>query len=127
MPAPLEPRFMIDTEVVDDRTQVVSAGGELHMSTAPKLGAHLKSAMRHGAERLVVDLTDVHFVDSTGLGVLLSILREIQHRGGRMTIAASNPTVLRLFAITGTDTTLHVLPSREAALSAVADGDRPAA
>jgi anti-anti-sigma factor len=124
MPAPLEPRFLVDTEVIDERTQVVSANGELHMSTAPKLGAHLTSALRHGgADRLVIDLTNVQFIDSTGLGVLLSILREVQHRGGRMTIAANNPTVLRLFAITGTDTTLRVLPDRGAALSAVSDGD----
>jgi anti-anti-sigma factor len=123
MPAPVEPRFFVDTEVVDGHTQVVSAGGELHLSTAPRLNAHLRSVLRHGADRLVVDLTDVHFIDSTGLGVLLSILREVQRRGGRMTVAASNPTVLRLFAITGTDTTLQVVPDRRAALSAVSDGD----
>ena len=123
MEPPLEPRFAVDTDVADGGTVVVAADGELHMSTAPRLSAYLRSSLRGDTERLVVDLSGVHFIDSTGLGVLLSTLREVQRRGGRMAVVAANPTVLRLFAITGTDRTLDVRPDRRAALSAVSGGD----
>lgn len=117
-----EPRFLLDQHQVDDRTCLITAGGELHMSTAPRLAAHLRELGRGGCDRIVVDLTNVQFIDSTGLGVLLSSLRDVQRRGGRLVVVASNPTVLRLFAITGTETTLGVQASREAALCAVAAG-----
>ena len=125
VPAP-EPRFLLDLQQVDDRTCLVTAAGELHMSTAPRLGAHLRDAMRSGYDRVVVDLSHVQFIDSTGLGVLLSGLRELQRRGGRLVVVASNPTVLRLFAITGTDTTLGVQASRQAGLAAVTAEHEPA-
>jgi anti-sigma B factor antagonist len=113
-----EPRFLVDDQSVDG-TRIIAAGGELHLTTAPRMAAHLQDAVRSGSDRLVVDLMAVQFVDSTGLGVLISAQREILRRGGRMVIAAANPTVLRIFAITGTDATLEIHGSREAALAAV--------
>lgn len=116
------PHFVVATGPMADGAVVVSAEGELHMSTAPVLGARVREALRGGASRLVVDLTAVQFIDSTGLGVLLNALRETERTGGGMAVVCSNPTVLRLFTITGTDETLGVRPTREAALGALRTG-----
>lgn len=116
MEAPLEPRVVLDDHEVDDRTRVIAVGGELHMATAPQLAAHLTRAVRGGSDRVLVDLSEVQFIDSTGLGVLLVALRDLRRVDGRMVIVATNPTVLRLFAITGTDGTLPIVGSREEGL-----------
>lgn len=122
MSTPTEPRFVVSAEPVGEEGLVVAAAGELHMSTAPTLRAHISAALQDGASRLVVDLTAVQFIDSTGLGVLLSALRDVEREGGDMAVVCSNPTVLRLFTITGTDLTLGVQPDRESALRAVGVG-----
>lgn len=113
-----EPRFTVTDEAAGGAV-VVTASGELHMLTAPELGARVRTALRSGERRLVVDLADVQFIDSTGLGMLLSVLREVEHAGGSMAVVCANPTVLRLFAITGTDETLDLHPTRDGALAAV--------
>jgi anti-sigma B factor antagonist len=116
---PTEPRFIVAAEPASDGVVVLSAAGELHMSTAPTFGAHAREVLREQPRHVVVDLSSVQFVDSTGLGVLLNLLREVERQGGAMVVVCANPTVLRLFAITGTDETLEVRPTRAAALQAV--------
>jgi anti-sigma B factor antagonist len=117
--SPTEPRFAVAAVPAGADGVVVAAAGELHMSTAPALGAHLRAAVRDGASRLVIDLSAVQFIDSTGLGVLLNASREIARAGGELALVCSNPTVLRLFTITGTDATLAIHATRDAALRAV--------
>lgn len=121
MSTPTEPRFVVSAEAAGGAL-VVTAAGELHMSTAPTLRSHISAALGDGANRLVVDLTAVQFIDSTGLGSLLSALRDVEREGGDMAVVCSNPTVLRLFTITGTDRTLGVQPTRAAAMQAVGAG-----
>jgi anti-sigma B factor antagonist len=116
---PTEPRFLVAAEPAGDGVVVLSAAGELHMSTAPTFGAHAREVLKDGPRCVVVDLSAVQFIDSTGLGVLLNLLREVERQGGEMVVVSANPTVLRLFAITGTDATLDVRPTRAAALQAV--------
>ena len=124
---PLAPHLDVTEERAEPGNRVIALRGELDVATVGSLRGVLGPAVDDPDTRLVVvDLTEVTFIDSTGLMTLLNALRRLVRRGGRLVLACSNPTVLRLFAITGTDTTLHVLPDRRAALSAVSDGDDPA-
>jgi anti-sigma B factor antagonist len=114
-----EPRFRIQERVIDDRTTVLAVEGEIHVSTAPEFSAMLSTTVDGGRTSLVLDLTGVMFIDSTGLSVLLNALRQVTHAGGQMAVVCSNPTVLRLFEITRLDTTFDIHAELAPALAAV--------
>jgi len=116
-----EPRFHLSEEDVDERTHLIAVAGEIHVSTAPEFSRLLSAAIGRGKTQVVLDLSEVEFIDSTGLSVLLNGLRRVTRRGGRMAIVCSNPTVLRLFVITRLDSTFTIVGSRRAALEAVAE------
>jgi anti-sigma B factor antagonist len=114
-----EPRFRIQERVTDDRATILAVEGEIHVSTAPEFSAVLSATVNGGRTSLVLDLSGVMFIDSTGLSVLLNALRQVTHAGGQMAVVCSNPTVLRLFEITRLDTTLDIHAELEPALAAV--------
>jgi anti-sigma B factor antagonist len=114
------PHFDLTEDEIDDVTHVINVRGEIHVSTAPEFSVRLNEAIAHGKTAVVLDLTAVDFIDSTGLSVLLNGLRRVTRRQGRLALAISNPTVLRLFEITRLDTTFDIVPTREDALERVA-------
>ena len=115
----IEPRFQLSEEDVDDRTHVIAIAGEIHVSTAPRFSVLLDDAIGRGKTEVVLDLTAVEFIDSTGLSVLLNGLRRVTRQHGHMALVCTNPTVLRLFEITRLDATFDIHASRDDALSAV--------
>ena len=100
--------------------------GEIHVSTAPRFAQCLQAALDDGNTRIVLDLSGVEFIDSTGLSVLLNGLRRVNQLQGAMAIVCANPTVLRLFQITSLDETFDIFAGRPAAFAHVAGTD-PAA
>jgi anti-sigma B factor antagonist len=113
------PHFELTATTADDGTLLVAVRGEILVSTAQEFARRLDEAIETGAPALVLDLTGVEFIDSTGLSVLLNGQRAITLRGGRLALAVSNPTVLRLFEITRLDSTFDLRPTREEAHAAV--------
>jgi anti-sigma B factor antagonist len=113
------PRFRLSEHRVDDHTTVVTVGGEIHVSTAGEFRELLNATVAAGCTALVLDMTDVTFIDSTGLSVLLNALRRITRAGGRLALVCTNPTVLRLFEITRLDTTFGLHADLRSALAAV--------
>lgn len=95
---------------------VVSASGDLDMSAAPGLGRVLAGVVHDGARHVVVDLSDVGFVDSSGLAVLIRYRKLINAQAGQIRVVAP-PNVRRLFEITGMVEPLAVCDSLEAALN----------
>ena len=115
-----EPDFQLVEDDVDRRTHVIAVTGEIHVSTAPEFSRRLNSAIARGKTAVVLDLTGVEFIDSTGLSVLLNGLRLVTQKQGRMALACANPTVLRLFQITSLETTFDIFADRAAAVAHVA-------
>lgn len=93
----------------DNEGAIVEVGGEVDVFTAPKLRDLLASLTEEGQTRLIVDLQQVQFLDSTGLGVLVGSLKRIRNRGGSLELVCSQPRLLKIFKITGLDTvfTIH--------------------
>jgi len=123
------PTFELREQVIDARTQVISISGEIHVSTAPEFSERLNHAIALGKTNVVLDLSRVSFIDSTGLSVLLNGLRRVRRAKGRMIVVCDNPTVLRLFEITRLDDTFEIVADRTEALLRVAppqDGQDPA-
>jgi anti-sigma B factor antagonist len=121
------PRFELDEESSGAGAHVINVRGEIHMSTAPKFSTGLSHAIERGHRSIVLDLSGVEFIDSTGLSVLLSGLRQVTALGGRMALVCANPTVLRLFEITSLDKTFDIFAGRSAACAHVVKAQSGAA
>ncbi|MEU8516435.1 STAS domain-containing protein [Kitasatospora sp. NPDC048722] len=98
--------------------RVVSVAGELDHDSANGLRAALSRPAAEGEERIVVDLADLWFCDSTGLNVLLRARLDAEAAGLRLELAGPRPTVARLFEITGADSVLRIHPDLDGALKA---------
>ncbi len=75
--------------------------GSLDLATAPTVRAALSEATETGTQDLIVDLTQLEFLDSTGLGVLIGAHRRAAERGGSLRLVVSEGPILRLLNITG--------------------------
>ncbi|GAA2364214.1 STAS domain-containing protein [Dactylosporangium salmoneum] len=91
------------TSTVEGPRAVVAASGELDVATAPELRAYLHKLIDDGASTLVVDLSDVGFLDSTTLGVLISVHKRLAEAGGLVELVIPHARLLRIFQITGLD------------------------
>jgi anti-sigma B factor antagonist len=87
---------------------VVAATGELDLYTAPRLQAALAGLLRDQADRVVVDLSEVEFCDSTGMNVLLAAMKRVKEHGGTFELAAPRPAVRRILQVTGLDTVFTI-------------------
>jgi anti-sigma B factor antagonist len=113
------PNFDLTEEELDERTVVIKVAGEIHATTAPEFSTRLNNAIEGGKTSVVLDLTGVEFIDSTGLSVLLNGLRRVTRVRGVMVIACANPTVLRLFEITKLDSTFEILAGCDDAIARI--------
>jgi anti-sigma B factor antagonist len=104
-------------EQVDDTTHVVSVRGEIDLFTAPEFKERIHDAIEDGRDLVVVDLGATTFIDSSSLGVLIAAHRRLSMGGGRLVIACDVPAVLNTFRITGLDSVLEVVATREDALA----------
>jgi anti-sigma B factor antagonist len=91
------------------RFTVVTATGEIDLATVPTLKKTLDDLVMESRVHLVVDLTPVTFLDSTGLGALVGARRKVYPFKGSLAIVCDNERILKLFTITGLDRvfTLH--------------------
>ena len=112
--------FGLVDETVNDSTHVVALRGEIDAHTAPKLGSRLFVLAEDGAKGVVVDLSEVTFMDSTGIGVLMNALRNLSIRRCKLVLVCPSERVLRPFQITGLVTHLTIFNSREKALGCLA-------
>src|SRR3954453_15249763 len=86
---------------LDGATHVVKPHGDIDLDTAPKLKATLDAAIDTGARYVLVDFGDVGFVDSSGIGVLLSAQRDLRPRDGKVLVSCNHPQIRRVFEMTG--------------------------
>jgi anti-sigma B factor antagonist len=109
-----EKEFPVDMSVdkLDERI-VVHVAGEVDLANAPELDGQLASVMTEAPSQLVVDLTNVTFMDSTGLGVLVRALKRSRELDIRLDLIVTNERVLKVFGITGLDTVLPIHSSMD--------------
>ena len=107
-------------EIVDGGTRVVTLRGELDAHDAPALRTTISEALEDApAQPLVVlDLTQVTFLDSTALGCIVGLLRRIGEAEGELRVVLPGAPTVRIFEITGLDAVLPTYPTRAAALEA---------
>lgn len=104
---------------------VIRLAGDVDVSAAARLRDALARLITDPAEKVLVDLTDVPFLDSTGLGVLVARLKQQRLGGGELALVIPSERLLRNFRITGLDRVFHIHPTVSAAVAAdTADSER---
>lgn len=95
--------FKVDKADGKGSTPVVSVQGEIDVYSSPKLKEKIMEVLEGGAARFAVDLTNVSYIDSTGLGVLIGSLRRAREKNGDVVLVFSSKRLKRIFEITGLD------------------------
>jgi anti-anti-sigma factor len=95
--------FKIESACSPSGSCLLTLSGEVDMATSPKLVVAGREALRSGATRLSVNLTDVTFMDSSGLAALINLHRSAERAHGRLTVVCPEGPVRRLFAVSGTE------------------------
>jgi anti-sigma B factor antagonist len=90
----------IRPEWLDENSSFTTVAGSLDLDGAAELKRVLTDFREGGANRFVLDLSRVRFIDSTGLGVLIGLNRQLRGRGA-LVITAPSPAVTRLLQVTG--------------------------
>ena len=96
---------------------VVAVGGEIDVYTAPRLRDRITELVAAGRYQLVVDLEDVEFLDSTGLGVLVGGLKKVRAEQGSLRLVCTQDRLLKIFRITGLAKVFEIVESADAALA----------
>lgn len=108
----------MELEIQDQRNDdvcTVRLTGEVDVYTAPKLKERLVGLVEAGCIKLIIDMDGVSFIDSSGLGVLVSALRRARERDGGVRIVCSRENILKIFRITGLDKVFPLFSDAEEA------------
>ena len=111
--------FALREEAPDPETRVIAVEGEADMSTAVKFNESFFTAARSGLRRIVADLSDVSFIDTTMLNALVVGHRRMTRDRGQFAVVCNGSNVTRVLDITGLGQILDVFESRDAALAHV--------
>jgi anti-sigma B factor antagonist len=98
---------------------VVAVSGEVDVYSAPALKESLSELLHSGVRTLIVDLSSVAFLDSTGLGALVEARAATSEAGGSLPLVCSHERILKLFTITGLDGVFAIHPTVEEAVAAL--------
>jgi anti-sigma B factor antagonist len=103
-----------------DGVDVLSVEGEVDVATAPRLLSALNDAVAEAVRSVIIDLTSVGFMDSTGLALLINAHRRLTARRKGFAVVCPAGPLRRVFELTDMVDTLHVCPDRETATAAAA-------
>lgn len=101
---------ILSLEIVHCESSVrVALEGELDYSSALTLDDELRRAEADAAKIMVLDLSELRFVDSTGLAIIASACRRMRRSGRRLIVACPTQAVRRIFSLTGMLERLEVI------------------
>ena len=112
--------FQISDQEIDSETHLIELGGEVDLYTAPEFKERMVQVIEDGKKRVVVDLSEATFIDSTTLGVLVGGVKRLRPTGGSLALVCTDQNIQKIFEITGLDRVFPIHETREAALAAVA-------
>ena len=101
-----------------DGVELLLVEGELDIASAPRLISVLNGAVQEALRSLVVDLSEVDFMDSTGLALLINANRRLTRRSKGFAVVCPPGPLRRVFEVTDMVETLRVCPDRDSARAA---------
>src|SRR6267143_5679509 len=99
-----------------ERSNDVPLKGEIDLHVSPSVTASLNQMIEKRPERLVVDLSEVTYIDSAGLAALIEAMQKVEGYGGKFLLAGLQETVRSIFEISRLDQVFQIFPDADAAL-----------
>jgi anti-sigma B factor antagonist len=96
---------------------VIDVEGQLIVGNRQELKQKVLEELENGSRKFLIDFTSTGYIDSSGLGVLVSLSKKIREQGGELRLANLNEDLRTLFELTKLDTLFHISGNREEALS----------
>jgi anti-sigma B factor antagonist len=110
--------FRIDDQAVDAQTHLIEVAGEIDLFTAPEFKDRIDVPIDAGKTRVIVDLSEVSFIDSSSLGVLIGAQKRLQGSDGGLIIVCDDRAIVNTFKITGLDGVFEIVASRDDVVTA---------
>jgi anti-sigma B factor antagonist len=104
--------FQVKTE---GEVTVIAVEGQLIVGNRQELKQTVLDALEGGARKFLIDFSGTGYIDSSGLGVLVSLSKKIREHGGELRLANLNDDLRSLFELTKLDTLFQISKSREEA------------
>lgn len=101
---------------LDGRTHTVEVEGQVDLYSAPEFKDCIARVLDEGKTRIIIDLSEVTFMDSTGLGVLVGCLKRIRASNGMLSLVVRDYDIERLLELTGLDRSFRIHRTRDDAL-----------
>jgi len=101
-----------------DEPNVLPLEGEIDLHVSPRVSASLGAMIEKKPQRLVVDLSKVSYIDSSGLAVLIEAMQNVEAYGGKFMLAGIQDNVKPIFEIARLDQVFLIFPHVDAALAA---------
>ena len=108
--------LLISDYALDRRTHLIEVEGQVDLYSAPEFKERVSRVIREGKSRVIIDLSRVTFMDSTGLGVLVGALKRLRAARAELLLVVTDYDIERLFELTGLDRSFRIYRSRDAAL-----------
>ncbi|MBU7596031.1 anti-sigma factor antagonist [Metabacillus halosaccharovorans] len=102
----------VDINNLEDQT-VVSVAGEIDAYTAPKLREAILPLAEEVNPNITINLKDVSYMDSTGLGVFVGLLKSVRKNNGQLNLVELSDRLERLFTITGLNDIIDISSKSE--------------
>jgi anti-sigma B factor antagonist len=99
------------------RSDVLPLKGEIDLHVSPAVTASLNQMIGKKPERLVIDLSEVSYIDSAGLAALIGGMQKVEEYGGKFMLAGLQETVRSIFEISRLDQVFQIFPDANAALA----------
>jgi anti-sigma B factor antagonist len=99
-----------------DEVTIVEVTGQLIVGNRQELKDDVLKLLESGVRKFLIDFKDTAYIDSSGLGVLVSLSKKIREKGGEMRLSDLNEDLRTLFELTKLDTLFHIADSRDEAL-----------
>jgi anti-anti-sigma factor len=109
-----------EVESIAEDVELVAVNGELDLSNAFELRRRVEAALRSRGSAVVVDLSGLTHMDSTGLAALIDAHQAVQERRGRLALVVGSEPVRRTIEVRGLDRLFRIAATREQALEALA-------
>lgn len=110
---------------INEQVHGIDIQGEIDVYTSPRVKEAIHEQLDQGRSRLIINLEEVKYIDSTGLGVLIGALKKIRDNktendsDGRIILVCTNPQIKKIFNITGLVKIFEISDSEEDALASL--------
>ncbi|MBR0518367.1 STAS domain-containing protein [bacterium] len=98
---------------------ILNVCGDVDVYTSPKVKESINALIEKEIYNIVVNLEDVRYVDSTGLGVLIGALKKVKEHNGNIVLVCTNPQIKKIFQITGLVKIFSIFANSEDAIEAL--------